>query len=231
MKDYHGTEAINADEQHESGASWMTLYISLMLVLVTLFIFLTTFAETDKAKIETFKRSFRKSLLLAPQERKGMKTITDMGTPVDPLRSLLNRMKSEGINKKLMDDFLTLNHIKDLEVRDGKRGISVILPEVIGFVEGGEELTKTSRKFLGGVSFLAAELPYLVEVKGYCYNTPEGYTDALEFSARRASIVYGYLLEKDVSPIKLKVAGCGDAFAQSDVPQDKVEITFKEADL
>jgi flagellar motor protein MotB len=226
MKDYF------AEEDVRGTPPWMTLFLSLMLVLLTLFIFLTSFAETDKAKIAMFKKHFRKSLLIPEEERRGTPSITDIGGPVEPIRNIINRMKSEGINKKLMDDFLTLNQIKDLQVMDGKSGVSVILPEVAYFEDGKKDLTQKSKQFLSRITFLVLDLPYLVEIKGYCTaGVPDGMKDSLEFSARRAAEVYNYFLEKEVPAVKLKVSGCGDAFGESNVPQNKVEIIFKEAEL
>ncbi len=220
------------DEQAHTSPQWMPLFLSLMLVLLTLFIFLTTFAETDKAKIEAFKKHFRESLSMPERERKGVQSIIDLGGPVEPVRAIVNRMKSRGINKKLMDDFLTLNQIMDLQVMDGTRGVAVILPEVAVFENGKKDLTRKSLRFLDSIAYLVSELPYLVEIKGYAApGVPAGFTDALEFSARRAMEIYNYFLEKDIAPVKLKVSGCGDAFEGSGVPQDKVEIIFKEAEL
>ncbi len=219
---------------------WMTLFISLMLVVLTLFIFLTTFTETDKTKLEIFKKHFRKSMLMPREDRKGTPSIIDLGGPVEPISAIVNRMKSEGINKKLMDDFLTLSQIKGLEVMDGTRGVVVIVPEVAYFEEGTKDLTKTSRQFLARLLFLVEELPYLVEIKGYAVGTvPAPYKDALEFSAMRAMEVFNYFIQNNIPPIKLKVAGCGDAFENaakpetqpSPPPQNKVEIIFKEAEL
>lgn len=110
------------------------MFISLMLVLLTIFIFLTTYTKGSKTKIQKFKEQFRRSLMLPGEGGNGAYSITDLGNPDNPARVLINRMKSKGINKKLMDDFLTLNQIKDMEVRDGERGVSIILPEVVGFV-------------------------------------------------------------------------------------------------
>jgi flagellar motor protein MotB len=219
------------DEQVHASPPWMPLFLSLMLVLLTLFIFLTTFAEKDKVKVEAFKRHFRQSLLLPEKERMGTPSVTDIGGPVEPVQAIINRMKSRGINKKLMDDFLTLNEIKDLQVRDGKNGVAVILPETAAFEPEKKDLTRNSRRFLNSISYLVSELPYLVEIKGYAAGAPAGFNDSLEFSARRAAEVYNYFLEKDIAPVKLKVSGCGDAFEGSGVPQDKVEIIFKEAEL
>jgi chemotaxis protein MotB len=219
------------DEQVYTSPPWMPLFLSLMLVLLTLFIFLTTFAESDKMKVEAFKRHFRKSLLMPEKARMGTPSITDIGGLVEPVQAIINRMKSQGINKKLMDDFLTLNEIKDLQVRDGKNGVAVILPETASFEPGKKDLTGKSRQFLNSISYLVSELPYLVEIKGYAAEVPAGFKDSLEFSARRATEVYNYFLEKNIPPVKLKVSGCGDAFKESGVPQDKVEIIFKEAEL
>lgn len=224
----------NGEDKIQTTPPWMTLFISLMLVLLTLFIFLTTFAKGDKRKVQTFKYEFKKSLMIPGEGRPGQFSIVDMGTPDDPKRQLLNRMKSKGVNKKLMDDFLTLQQIKDLEVLDGDRGVSIIVPEVIAFEDDREGLTLTpaSEKFLRSVSFLAQELPYLVEIKGYSRpGRPRGYTDALEFSARRAQRVYEFMIGLNVPALKLKVSGCGDAFGDSDVPQNKVEIIFQSTDL
>jgi flagellar motor protein MotB len=232
MKNYHDLEE---DSQDHSAPPWMTLFISLMLVLLTLFIFLTTFAKGDKRKVQTFREEFRKNLMVAGEGGKGKFAITDAGTKDDPVQHILNRMKSTGINKKLMDDFLTLKQIKDLEVRDGQRGLAIILPEVLGFESGGDGfmLTDKSRNFLNSITHLISELPYIVEVKGYATGKlPSGKPrDALAFSAFRAHLVYRYILDKDVAAIKLKVSGCGDAFEDSGVPQDKVEIIFKSVDL
>jgi flagellar motor protein MotB len=232
MRHYH---EIKEDTEIHSAPPWMTLFISLMLVLLTLFIFLTTFAKGDKRKVQTFREEFRKNLMVKGKGGEGRPAITDAGTPDDPVQHILNRMKSDGINKKLMDDFLTLQQIKDLEVRDGERGLAVILPEVLGFEEkgGGVMLTAKSRQFLNSITHLMSELPYLIEVKGYATDTlPNGNKrDALAFSAFRAHLVYGYILDKGVTPVKLKVSGCGDAFVDSGIAQDKVEIIFKSVDL
>jgi flagellar motor protein MotB len=228
MKDYF-------EDESSGGAtrpSWMPMFIALMLVLLTVFVFLVTFTRGSKLKVRKFKTEFRRSLMLPGQGSKGARSLTDFGTLEEPARALINRMKSEGINKKLMDDFLTLNQIKELEVRDGQRGVAIILPEVVGFLPGKNEITDAAKRFLDRVSVLAAELPYLLEIKGYAGETvPPGYTDALEFSAKRAALVYNYFIAKEIDPEKLKVSGCGTAFRGSGVPQDKVELIFKTEDL
>lgn len=230
MKNYFEEEI--PDDTPGTRPAWMPMFISLMLVLLTIFIFLITYTKGSQTKVQKFKEQFRRSLMLTGKGGAGIHSITDMGTQYNPARALINRMKSKGINKKLMDEFLTLSQIKDMEVRDGQRGVSIILPEVVGFVPGKNQLTDQAVRFLDMVVILADELPYLVEIKGYSTETiPPGYADPLEFSAKRATLVYNYFINKEVEPVKLKVSGCGDAFKDSDVPQDKVELIFKTEDL
>lgn len=99
--------------------------------------------------------------------RKGAGSITERGSPGNPAQVLINRMKSKGINKKLMDDFLTPSQIKDMEVRDGDPGVSINRPEVVGLVPGKNQLTGQAVRFLDTVVILTDELLYLVEIKGY----------------------------------------------------------------
>jgi outer membrane protein OmpA-like peptidoglycan-associated protein len=230
MKNYFEEEI--PDDTPGTRPAWMPMFISLMLVLLTIFIFLITYTRGSQTKVQKFREQFRRSLMLTGKGGEGTRSITDLGTQYNPARALINRMKSKGINKKLMDEFLTLSQIKDMEVRDGQRGVSIILPEVVGFVPGKNQLTDQTVRFLDTVVILADELPYLVEIKGYSTETiPPGYTDPLEFSAKRAALVYNYFINKEVDPVKLKVSGCGDAFKDSDVLQDKVELIFKTEDL
>ncbi len=101
MRNYHDFEEESRDH---AAPQWLTLFISLMLVLLTLFIFLTTFIKDDKRKIRDFREEFKKSLMLPGKGDRGAFAITDIGTEDDPVQRLVNRMKSKGINKKIPTD-------------------------------------------------------------------------------------------------------------------------------
>jgi flagellar motor protein MotB len=215
------------DDQPPASPQWLPLFISLMLVLLTLFIFLTTYAESDVEKVRIFKEHFRKSLVMQGEGGMGAVSITDAGTAADTPQPLIRRMKSSGIDKKRMDEFLTLNQVKALEVREGKQGLAVIIPDAAAFEPGKNRLTENAVKTLAALSPLVAELPYLVEIKGFAAGAPpQGYGDLLEFSASRALLVYDYFINRDIAPVKLKVSARGSA-----APQDKVEIIFKSPEL
>ncbi|MGE5341462.1 MAG: OmpA family protein [Candidatus Omnitrophota bacterium] len=214
--------------------SWMPMYISIMLVFLTIFIFLTTFIETDNAKIKTFKSQYQRVMASNATHPTGAGTgsTANHTNRADRLNTLIAQIKSNGINKKRMDDFLTLNGINGLAIRDAQQGIAVTLPEVTLFEPGQNRLTPNAVHSLYNLSYLVSELPYGVEIKGYTSGKlAPGSADALEFSAKRAYEIYRFFIDKGISPLKLRFAGCGDAFQGSSAPQDKVEIIFKSPEL
>ncbi len=215
--------------------SQRTLLLSLMLILLSLFIFLTSFTETDKKKIEIFKEHFNRSIMLTGKGNIGKNSITEFGKNIDPLNNIINKMRSESINRKLMVKYLTLNNIKDLTVYNGMSGIVLVLPEVIRFRKNRMVLDFTAKKYLSKILYLVKDLPYEVEIRGY--SSKEGISDVskipdsrdiLKDSALRAMLVYKYFIGNGVSPAKLFVSGYGNSISKENALKDKVEILFKE---
>lgn len=225
MKNYYAVK-----DEHNAPV-WMPVFISLMLVLLTIFIFLTTFSESDKTKVRIFKENYRNQLFHTGKSSAGIDAILDSGTGEDPLSRIVNRMKSKGINKNIMDEFLTLKQIKELPVLGGDRGVSIVLPDVVAFEPGVNRLTDKAVEYLESIAYLVSELPNSVEIKGYSSGAHTGAEDALEFSAQRAFLVFDFFVQKNIAAAKMKVSGCGDAFEGSGVAQDKVEIIFKSPEL
>ncbi len=228
------------DNFEDSNKSQRTLLLSLMLILLSLFIFLTTFTESDRKKIEIFKRHYNKSLMFSGEGTVGKESVVDSNEGGDPLFSLLKRIKSENINRELMVKYLTLQEIKDLEVFEGISGVVLVLPQVVRFRKGRYELDYTAKKYLSKILFLVKDLPFEVELRGY--SSREGFVDdqlkeeveavsdrvLLKDSARRAMVVYEYFIGNGVSPEKIFVSGYGDSISDDHAVKDKVEILFKE---
>lgn len=218
-------------EKDYTKPAWLTMFLSLMLVLITLFVFLSTYTEHDKSKIEIFRNHFKQSLVLSGKGQGGKRSIIDNST-IEPLKEILNRMKGEGLSVKLMNEFLNQQQIKELKVKRGERGVVIVLPKSIGFDNNKSlSLNKKILPYLNKIAYLASDLTYLVEIKGYSDNKiPKGIKDELELSSRRALAVYDYFIKKGVNPIKLKVSGCGYDNSESK-NKDRVEIAFKEITL
>jgi len=185
--------------------SQRTLLLSLMLILLSLFIFLTSFTETDKKKIEIFKEHFNRSIMLTGKGNIGKNSITEFGKNIDPLNNIINS------------------------------GIVLVLPEVIRFRKNRMVLDFTAKKYLSKILYLVKDLPYEVEIRGYSSKegisdvskTPDS-REILKDSALRAMLVYKYFIGNGVSPAKLFVSGYGNSISKENALKDKVEILFKE---
>jgi flagellar motor protein MotB len=221
-------------QETETSSGWMMVFISLLLVLLALFVFLTTFTEPGSSvKVRVFRESFRKSLLISSNNSKQIQALFQEIMPWQKeISRVVKKIKATGLNQPLMDEFLTVADIEGLTINQGKNGVSLIFPEAIRFYDQSLELRQPSRLLLAKIAYLAADVPYLVEIRGYANpQYPKGFSSALEFSARRAAVVYQLFIEKQVNPWKLKVSGFGDAFYSEKESQDKVEIIFKELEL
>lgn len=223
MKDYF------ADEKRSS-ISWMTLYLDIIMLLLTLFVFFASFTEKDLKKVEVFKKHFKKSLMIKGSGKDGRFSITEGDNHTDPVKNIVNRMRTEGINRKIMDNFLEINDIKIFEVRDGKSGTALILPVKAAFINSETKLTDVLKKSLSKITLLARDLPYLLEIRGYSSESSAG--KGLKISAQRSISVYEFFKKQGVNPFKMKVSGFGDAFVTEEGDlQDKVELLFKDPEL
>jgi len=210
--------------------SQRTLLLSLMLILLSLFIFLTSFTESDKKKIKIFKKNFNKSIMFSGKGNIGKESITEFGDNGDPLSNILKKMKSENINVKLTVKYLTLKNIKDMKVYKGKNGLVLVLPETIMFRKRGNSLDFTAKKYLSKILFLVKDLPYEVEIRGYSSGKGlnNDYKRILKDSANKAMAVYEFFIGNGVAPEKLFVSGYGKLTDPNRLFSDRVEILFKE---
>jgi flagellar motor protein MotB len=215
--------------REEVKPAWLPIFISLMIVLLTLMVFLITFSESDSEKIKIFKRFLRENLMLV--DKKSELNDRVFGDEQNPLKALINRMKAEGINKRLMDNYLTIAQIKKIRILDGEDGVCIILPERILFKEGSTKITRETVRPLNEVLPLVMDLPYIVEIRGYAsIGEGKNFIDSLEFSSQRAYSIYQYFVSKGVAAEKLTVTGYGDNFSENGKKNNKVEIVFKEQD-
>lgn len=222
-------------EDSSSDKSQRTLLLSLMLILVSLFVILSSFTESDKKKVEIFRKYFKRSIMFSGKGNIGKDSITEFGNNSDILLDVLKKMRSENINRELMVKYLTLKNIKDLSVYKGVSGVVLVLPEVIRFRKNKMELDFTAKRYLSKILFLVKDLPYEVEIRGYSSELEKNgisekrkNRELLKKSARRAMLVYKYFIGNGVSPAKLFVSGYGNSIEEENALKDKVEILFKE---
>ena len=217
-------------QEKRTAIGWLPLFTSLMLVLLTFLVFLVTYSEPDPGKADSFRGEFRRRLISKPVGPGGAVPLA-LEKGVDPLQLVVSRLKEEGLSVKLVDEFLTLSEIRDLNVKEARSGVAVTFPEVLLFNADGR-LTGKSRRLLTSFSYLAAELPYLVEVKAFAKNPGLGAEMAgLESAARRSLELYREMSARGVAPGKLKASGFLLGRDSDPEASFRVEIEFKEPEL
>lgn len=208
------------DEQ-ENG--WLTTYLDIIMLILTFFVFLTTFTVQDRDKVSKFRDHFRKSLILAGSGTRGAVSIADSARDA-AVENLVNKVKKDGLSLQLTEKFLEISEMKDLQVRDGNEGIVITFPEALLFEAG--TLNSKGREYLGRIASFLAAVPYFVELKGVCR---EGREDPLGYSVKMGLEVYSMLVSSGVSKAKLKVTGNGSSFSvEGQASTDRVEMNIRE---
>lgn len=204
--------------------SWLFIYLSLILTILTLFIFLFTYTEKDPAKVKLFRDNFKKALMIAGRGSQGRPSVADHGGE-DPLKALANKMRSEGMTVKLMEEFVSTQQIRDLAVKAGESGSVVVIPEAVRFGPASTAVPSDATPFLKELGRLLNEIPFIMEIRARASSAlPAGVADPLELSAQRALVLYDFFLAQGVDPLKLKAAGYGEG-------PDRAEFVFKSPEL
>ncbi len=204
--------------------AWMPIFLSLMLVLLTLFIFLSTFTESDPEKVKIFKAGFRKNFIF---EGKGISSKVSFVEQhnSDPLVNILNRIKKEKLNVELMQDYLKISEIKTLGVKEVARGLSLIVDFEQVF-QSTDRISADAEKKLLNLSYLVTDLPYLIEINAFSGDDLL-FREGMNAAFRRVKAVYNFFLSAGVHPLKMKIA-CRLASADR---LNALEIIFKEPEL
>ncbi|HNX98206.1 MAG TPA: hypothetical protein PKK12_11040 [Candidatus Aminicenantes bacterium] len=204
--------------------SWLYIYLSLILTILTLFIFLFTYTEKDPAKVKLFRDNFKKALMIAGRGSQGQQSVVDRGGE-DPLKALANRMRSEGMTVKLMEEFVSRQQIRDLAVKAGESGSAVVIPEAVRFGPASTAVPPGATAFLKELGRLLNEVPFVMEIRARASPAlPATAADPLELSAQRALALYDFFLALGVDPLKLRAAGYGEG-------PDRAEFVFKSPEL
>ncbi len=208
-------------EDQENG--WLTTYLDIIMLILTFFVFLTTFTVQDRDKVSRFRDFFKKSLVLSGSGTRGAVSIADSERDA-AVEDLIKKVKVEGLNIKLTNQFLEISEIKDLKVKDGNRGVIIAFPQALVF-EGGRVNSK-GREYLRKLAGFVSAIPYFVELKGVCGKDND---EPLAYTAAMGMEIYRVLTAAGVAEGKLKVTGTGGITAtENQESADRVELNIRE---
>jgi len=222
--------------------AWMVTFADLVMLLLTFFVLLLTMSSMDTKKLRNLMTHFNEST--------GVLEFASSGKVSDFSSFILQYNNSDSMlvidQKHFLSKIKITPEIKDIlkdvdekiTLSDDERGVVLSFNENILFDPGKATVKKEIYPILDSVADAIYECPNDILIMGHTDNTPiknKLYKSNWELSAYRGLSVLDYFLkEKELSPSRFYVGGCGSSrpLCPNDTPKNRslnrrVEIVFK----
>lgn len=226
-----------ADNQNFNGIAgngWQVIYTGFVLILVTFFIMLSSFATPDKIKVRQFVEAFTNAVGILPEGD----TLSE-GAPLTPAKSDIRRFNNEmrRIHATLTEWIATREIGKNLELVLTDQGLTLRFDDSLLFDVGSAALSMKTLPLLDKIGQVIEQTDYPVRIEGHTDNVPintRRYPSNWELSTARAVNVLRYFIKsRNISAQQLTAVGCGpfkplmtnDAW-QKRAKNRRVEIIF-----
>ena len=219
-------------------SGWQIVFTSFILILLSFFILLSSFATMEPAKVMQFTRSFAQAVnvltggLHLQRGRTVMKPAPEM---VDKKKARADMFDAVGAYAKALD------LQKEVELTSNAKGVVMTLSDKALFRLGDARITDEALGVLNKIGAIISQTGYDVCIEGHTDNLPIAtarFPSNWELSTARAVNVLRYFVERLKIPShRLSAAGFGEF--QPKVPNDteanraanrRVEIIFTRAD-
>jgi len=226
------------DDEDASRAGWQIVYTSFILILLSFFIMLSSFATMDSVKVMRFARSFADAvnIFTGGLSFEHGQTILGPSTPlVDKESELAEIFHAVGAYTE------ALELEKEVELTSSAKGIVMTLSDKALFQLGDAKIAEAALPLLNKVGAIISQTGYFIRIEGHTDNLPiltDQYPSNWELSTARAVNVLRYFVENLQIPARrLYAVGFGEF--QPKYPNDsavnqaqnrRVEIIFMGTD-
>ena len=236
---------------------WMATFSDLVTLLLTFFVLLLSFAETESAKYEaalgSIRNAFGGNVLVYGEVIESGKSPDDSPTMVDsqqPVKPFpIEFLTAEGmldkyeINRESEEE---LEEVKGLlkgydldysvEVFEISEGIKVKINDKVYFDKGSVEVSKINVEVMTKVVRMIRENNWSIFVEGHASSDEanNGKTDLFELSAKRSIAITSFLIENGVKPESVTPVFYGNtrpASAKKPSSNRRVEFLIRKKDL
>jgi chemotaxis protein MotB len=192
---------------HTQRGTWLVTYCSFVLMLLALFIMLTSFSAAEASRVSRFVHSFRHAVSIftggAKLER------SEKFTPPPP--GVMKKDECIGQLREVIED-LKLEGLVQLEMSD--KGLVMTLADRVLFEAGQAELSSPAFPLLHKVAAIIVETGAAIRIAGHTDNVPihtARFSSNWELSTARAVNVLRYFQEvEQVSAERLSAVGYGE---------------------
>ncbi|MGL5331058.1 MAG: OmpA/MotB family protein [Peptostreptococcaceae bacterium] len=198
------------EEEEIDSNSWLATYSDTITLLLTFFILLYSFSETNNEKLIEVSNALQSQLVGTPiSTNDSTNHLTGVITPPPN-----EKTEYENLVEKV-NVILNSNGLEDVVgVREEEKGVVLQLSESILFDPAKADLKKGSLKILDAISTILPQLENEIMIQGHTDNVPinsEKYPSNWELSTARAVNVLRYFVEeKGFDPTRFSATGYGE---------------------
>ncbi|MFC1855748.1 flagellar motor protein MotB [Thermodesulfobacteriota bacterium] len=199
------------EEQEEGAPAWMVTFADMVTLLLTFFVLLLSFANTDTQKFKDMLGSLKDAF--GTQEEETSQYVDGKSDPMESMPNILDMKEREKLLffKEMVKLIKKSDLGKSSELEMEKDGLRLRVKGQTLFKPGSAELSKKMYGLLDEINVLREKFQYSVVVEGHTDNIPiksKIYPSNWELSASRAISVIRYFMETlHVSPAKLQAVG------------------------
>lgn len=223
------------EEQAEGAPAWMTTFADLMSLLMTFFVLLLSFSNTEIIKFRTMAGSMREAfglrsefdIMNQPMGSQVMpmpapsysKKPTPISTPQKTQTQTKTQEQTTMVKLREALEGSELEKQGNVEITD--RGVALRLEGDAIFSSGKTDLTPGARKLMDELIEIAKNQSGTIEVEGHTDDVPirsSRFPSNWELSAGRAGAAVRYITERGVPQHRLKAIAFGET--QPLVPND-----------
>jgi chemotaxis protein MotB len=194
---------------------WMVTYGDLMTLVLTFFILLFSFSQTDIVKFQQVMTSMQGALGILEG---GKQLIAqDAGPAIQD-----SEMQTSGQKQKQQQTQRQIDQaIKDMQMEGrmstliDRRGLVIRVVDTALFDSGSADIRPEARQMLTNVVQILKDVPNDVQIEGHTDNVPINtfrFPSNWELSAARASSVIRAFVQMGINPKKLSAAGYGEYY-------------------
>lgn len=186
---------------------WQIVYTGFILILLSFFIMLTSFASLQESKISRFRRAFSTAV-----------SVFDGGDSLEEGETLINSsaliVDKEDKMAQLFKEINMLSQeagLDHLNLRQSQRGVIMTLSDKLLFNSGDARLASAAFPLLDKIAVMVKRVYVPIEIEGHSDDRPihtAAYQSNWELSTARAVNVLRYLIEeKKVDAGRLSAVG------------------------
>ena len=200
------------DENHPgSNRGWEIIYTGFIMIMLSFFIMLTSFASMDKARVMQFSRAFTDAVSVKTGGLNFEPGDTVLTEPEDMVHK---ESELAYIFKDVVQYVSTMGIGAEIGVAFSEKGLVMTLDDKLLFETGVAEISNTAMPLLSKIGHIISETKHGVQIEGHTDNVPiqtRRYPSNWELSTARAvNVLRFFISNNDISPERLYAVGFGE---------------------